>query len=102
MNKEKLSEQDICSKYILPAVIRSGWDLNSQIREQRTFTDGRIIVRGKTVVRGEQKRVDFILYYKDNFPLAIIEAKDNTFSLGDGMQQGLGYAEALDVVEKLS
>lgn len=97
MDKSKLSEQDVCSKYILPAVISAGWNLHSQIREQYTFTAGRIIVRGKTVSRGERKRVDFVLYYKDNFPLAIIEAKDNTFSLGDGMQQGLGYAEALDV-----
>jgi type I restriction enzyme R subunit len=97
MLKSKLSEQDICSKYILPAVINSGWDLHKQIREQFTFTSGRIIVRGKTIARGEKKRVDFILYQKNNFPLAIIEAKDNKHSLGAGMQQSLEYAEALDI-----
>ena len=92
-----LSEQDICSKYILPAVVGAGWDLERQIREQYGFTAGRITVRGKTVVRGEKKRVDFILYYRGHLPLAIIEAKDNNHSVGDGMQQALEYAEALDV-----
>lgn len=92
-----LSEQDICSKYILPAVIKSGWDLQRQIREQYSFTAGRITVRGKTVSRGEKKRVDFILSYRNHLPLVIIEAKDNNHSIGDGMQQALVYAEALDV-----
>ena len=91
------SEQDICSKYILPSVIASGWDLERQIREQYSFTAGQITVRGKTVIRGEKKRVDFILYHRGHLPLAIIEAKDNNHSVGDGMQQGLDYAEALDV-----
>ncbi|MBI5222361.1 MAG: DEAD/DEAH box helicase family protein [Candidatus Magasanikbacteria bacterium] len=97
MVMKNLSEQNICSKYILPAVVSAGWDLKRQIREQYGFTAGRITVRGKTVVRGEQKRVDFILYHRGNLPLAIIEAKDNNHSVGDGMQQALGYAEALDV-----
>jgi len=93
----KLSEQDICSKFILPAITAVGWDLQSQIREQYTFTAGRIIVSGKTVTRGERKRVDFVLYYKNNLPLAVIEAKDQNHSVGSGMQQALGYAEALDI-----
>lgn len=67
MDKKSLTEQDICSKYILPAIIKSGWDLKYQIREQVSFTAGKIIVRGKTVSRGEQKRVDIILYYKKQF-----------------------------------
>jgi len=92
-----LSEQDICSKYILPAVTNSGWDLQRQIREQYGFTAGRITVRGKTVSRGEKKRVDFILSYRNHLPLAIIEAKDNRHSVGDGIQQALVYAEALDI-----
>lgn len=96
-NKKSLSEQDICSKYILPAVIKAGWDLHKQIREQLTFTAGRIIVKGKFATRGEKKRVDFILYYKNNFPIAIIEAKDNNHSVGSGMQQALNYAETLDI-----
>lgn len=96
-SKKELSEQDICSKYILPALTNAGWDLQKQIREQYSFTAGRITVRGKTVFRGEQKRVDFVLYHRGHLPLALIEAKDNTHPVGAGMQQALGYAEALDV-----
>lgn len=97
MNKQELSEQDICSKFITPALVKAGWNLLHQIREQKTFTDGRVIVRGKTVRRGEKKRTDYILYYKSNLPLAVIEAKDNKHSVGSGMQQALGYAESLDI-----
>ena len=96
-NKKSLSERDICSKFITPAVTKSGWDLQTQIREEVSFTKGRIIVRGKIHTRGEQKRADYILYYKANIPLAVIEAKDNTNSVGAGMQQALNYAESLGV-----
>ena len=96
-SKKELSEQDICSKYILPALTGAGWDLQRQIREQYGFTAGRIIVRGKTVFRGEKKRADFVLYHRGHLPLAIIEAKDNKHSVGAGMQQALEYAEALDI-----
>lgn len=58
MNKKTLSERDICSKYIMPALTGAGWDLHSQIREEVSFTKGRIIVRGKLHSRGEQKRAD--------------------------------------------
>jgi type I restriction enzyme R subunit len=68
-----------------------------QIREEVGFTKGRIIVRGKLVTRGQAKRADYILYYKPNIPLALIEAKDNYHSVGDGMQQALGYAITLDI-----
>ena len=64
-----------------------------QIREEVSFTKGRIIVRGKLVTRGKAKRADYILYYKPNIPIALIEAKDNTHSVGDGMQQALDYAD---------
>lgn len=97
MDKKSLTEQDICSKYILPAVIASGWDFKYQIREQVSFTAGKIIVRGKTVSRGDKKRVDFILYHKNDLPIAIIEAKDNKHSVGAGMEQALNYAESLDI-----
>jgi type I restriction enzyme R subunit len=96
-NINNLTEQDICSKFILPTVTKAGWDLQTQIREQFSFTAGRIMVRGKTVVRGERKRVDFILFHKPNFPIALIEAKDQNHSVGSGMQQALDYAEALDI-----
>jgi type I restriction enzyme R subunit len=92
-----LSERDICTKRITPALVRAGWDLDSQIREEVSFTAGRIIVRGKLVTRGKAKRADYILYYKPNIPIAVIEAKDNTHSVGDGMQQALDYAETLEI-----
>jgi type I restriction enzyme R subunit len=97
MNKKELSEQDICTKFITPAIEESGWDKMKQLREQVSFTAGRIIVGGKTYKRGDAKRADYILYYKANFPIAVIEAKDNKHAIGDGMQQAIGYAETLDV-----
>jgi type I restriction enzyme R subunit len=93
----KLSERDICTKFITPAIQQAGWDIHTQVREEVSFTKGRIIVRGKLHSRGEQKRADYILYYKSNIPIAIIEAKDNAHSVGAGMQQALNYAETLEI-----
>jgi type I restriction enzyme R subunit len=97
MNKKDLSERDICSKFIGPAVAQAGWDPMLQVREEVSFTNGRIIVRGKLVTRGKAKRADYILYYKSNIPIAIIEVKDNNHSVGDGIQQALGYAATLKI-----
>lgn len=88
---------EVCTKFITPALKRAGWDVLTQIREEVSFTRGRIIVRGNLVARGKSKRVDYILYYKPNIPLAIIEAKDNQQAVGAGMQQGLEYAATLDI-----
>lgn len=97
MEKRSLSERDICSKFITPALQKSGWNLIDQVREEVSFTKGRIIVRGRLVTRGQSKRADYILYYKPNLPIALIEAKDNTHGPGDGMQQALDYAETLGI-----
>ena len=97
MNKKELSERDICTKFITPAIIKSGWDKDSQIREEVSFTAGKVIVRGKLVSRGKGKRADYILYYKNNIPIAVIEAKDNKYSVGAGIQQAIEYAETLDI-----
>ncbi len=97
MNKKELSERDVCTKYITPAIQKAGWDLHTQVREEVSFTKGRIVVRGKMVSRGEAKRADYILYYRPNLPIAIVEAKDNTKSKGDGMQQALEYGETLGI-----
>ena len=97
MDKRGLSERDICTKFILPAVKGAGWDEMVQVREEVYFTKGRIIVRGRLVTRGKAKKADFVLYYKPNIPIALIEAKDNNHSVGDGMQQGLDYAATLDI-----
>lgn len=97
MHKKDLSERDICTKFITPALRHAGWDEQLQIREEVSFTKGRIIVRGKLVSRGQGKRADYILYYRPNLPIAVIEAKDNGHGVGDGMQQALGYAVTLDI-----
>ena len=96
-NKKDLSERDICTKYINPALERAGWDMHKQVREEVSFTDGRIYVKGNLSVRGKRKRADYILYYKPNIPIAIIEAKENTYSIKSGIQQGLDYATILDI-----
>jgi len=97
MNKKDLSERDICTKFITPALKEAGWDIKKQVREEVSFTAGRIIVRGQLAARGNRKRADYILYYKPNIPLAIIEAKDNNHAIGAGMQQALDYAKVLDI-----
>lgn len=94
---KKLSERDICTKYITPNLVAAGWNIDTQIREEVGFTDGRIYVRGKMHARGEKKRADYILYYKPNIPIAVIEAKDNNHTVGSGIQQALGYARTLDI-----
>jgi type I restriction enzyme, R subunit len=97
MNKKSLSERDICTKFITPALEAAGWDRHSQMLEEVSFTDGKIYVRGKLTARGTQKRADYILYYKPGIPVAIIEAKDNKHSLRAGIQQALDYARILDI-----
>ncbi|WP_273207443.1 EcoAI/FtnUII family type I restriction enzme subunit R [Marinobacter subterrani] len=96
MDKKQLTERDICTKYINPALHKAGWDMHSQVREEVSFTAGRIIVRGRLHTRGKRRRADYVLSYKKNMPIAIIEAKDNNHSLGDGMQQALAYSDVLD------
>lgn len=97
MAADILSERDICTKRITPALVSSGWDIETQIREEVSFTKGRIIVRGKLVSRGKGKRADYILSIKPNIRLAVIEAKDNSHPVGAGIQQALDYAETLNL-----
>ena len=96
-SKKDLTERDIVTKYIIPALEKAGWDIHKQIREEVYFTEGRIYVKGNKTKRGKGKKADIILYYKPNIPVAVIEAKDNNHSLGSGMQQALGYSEILDI-----
>lgn len=97
MNKKLFSERDICTKYITPALENAGWDKIKQFREEVNFTDGRIIVQGKLSTRGKKKRADYILYYKPNIPIGIIEVKENNQNVGSGMQQALNYADILNL-----
>jgi len=97
INKLELSETDIISKFILPAIKSSGWDDMTQIREEVKLRDGKVIVRGQMAVRKTVKSADIVLYHKPNLPLAVIEAKANKHSIGKGMQQALDYAGLLEV-----
>lgn len=97
LNKKSLSERDICTKFITPAIEKAGWDKTTQFLEEVSFTDGKIYVRGKLHARGKAKRADYILYYKPNIPIAIIEAKDNKHEVGAGMQQALEYSDILEI-----
>jgi type I restriction enzyme, R subunit len=94
-NKKDLSERDICTKFIAPNLAKAGWDMHKQVREEVYFTDGRIYVKGNLSVRGKAKKADYILYYKPNIPVAIIEAKNNQHSVRAGIQQGLDYATSV-------
>ena len=102
MDKALLSERDICTKFITPAILQAGWEQH-QFREEVNLTDGRVVVRGKLASRiknpeakGGPKRADFVLYGRPDVPIATIEAKQAKFSVGHGMQQALAYAEMLD------
>ncbi len=97
LNKKDLSEADIKAKFITPAVLKAGWDELTQLGREIFFTDGRIYVKGKLTARGKRKFADYILFYKPNVPIAIIEAKDNKHTVQAGIQQALGYANTLDI-----
>ena len=101
LNKQKLTETDIRTKFIMPAIKNAGWDIHNQIREEYFFTDGRIIVKRNMTTRGKRKKVDYLLFYKPNLPIAIIEAKDNKHSIGDGIQQAIEYSEGLKDAKQL-
>lgn len=97
MDKKKLTERDICTKYILPALKKAGWDVMSQIREEVALRDGKVVVRGNVAARKTVKAADIVLYTKYSQPIAVIEAKANKFEIGKGMQQAMGYAKLLNV-----
>ncbi len=99
MNKKTLSERDICTQYITPAIAAAQWNTELQMREEVRLTDGRVVVRGQTGRRDKNsiRRADYVLYYKPGLPLAVVEAKDNNHSMRDGIQQALDYAAMLDV-----
>lgn len=93
----ELSEEDVRAKYIDPSIRNAGWNEDIQIRREVFFTDGKIIIQKNKTKRGKRKKADYVLSYKANLPLAIIEAKKNTFTIGHGIQQGIEYGEILDI-----
>lgn len=96
-DKKKLSEADIRTKYITPAIINAGWDPMTQMREEYAISKGRIVARGKTCKREAPLKADYILFYKPNKPIAVIEAKDSNHAMADGIQQALNYARMMDI-----
>ncbi|MCU8395169.1 DEAD/DEAH box helicase family protein [Vibrio vulnificus] len=96
-SKSQLSEADIISKFILPAIKENGWDDMNQIRQEVKLRDGKVVVRGQIAARKKVKSADIVLYHKPSMPLAVVEAKANKHEIGKGMQQGLDYASLLDV-----
>ena len=97
MDKKQLSERDICTKYITPALEKAGWNIATQVREELSLTNGRIVVRGQCHTRAPKKRADYVLFFKPNIPIAVIEVKNNNHGIADGIQQALGYANILEV-----
>ncbi|EJT1687326.1 DEAD/DEAH box helicase family protein, partial [Escherichia coli] len=92
-----LTEADIITKCVMPAILNAGWDNTTQIRQEVKLRDGKVIVRGKVAARRTVKSADIVLYHKPGIPLAVIEAKANKHEIGKGMQQGIEYARLLDV-----
>lgn len=97
INKKELSEMDIRTKFITPAITNAEWDSITQMREEYKVTNGRIIARGKSCKREAPLKADYVLFYKPNKPIAIVEAKDNKHTMADGMQQALQYASMMNV-----
>lgn len=89
-----LTEADTCRKYVLPKLYAAGWD-DDRINEQRTFTDGRIVVAGNRTIRRPQKRLDYLLRYRPDFSIAVVEAKPVYKNPADGLQQAKEYAKIL-------
>ena len=99
---ERLTEEDVKKRFIEPALTSKGWDFNrismeKQVYASIPFTDGKVIVKGKSAKRGTQKRADYLLHHHNNFPIAIIEAKDMEHTVDAGIQQAIDYATILDV-----
>lgn len=99
MNKQALSESDICDKFIRPAIEGAGWDGMSQIYREFPLRAGRVVVRGRQARRDQTTvlRADYALFFKPGIPLAVVEAKDNQHAVGAGMAQAINYASLLDV-----
>ena len=97
INKVEMSEADVRAKYIDPSLRKAGWNEEEQIRREKSFTDGRIIVKKNKTTRGKRKAADYILNYRPNYPIAIVEAKKNTLPIGEGMDQAKEYGEILDI-----
>jgi len=104
LDKKKLSEADICEKFITPAIQKAGWNTIEQIYREYTLRPGRVVVRGKHATRDRSSilRADYVLFFKANIPLVVVEAKDNNHAIGAGMAQAITYAGLLNVPFSIS
>ncbi|MBU1620494.1 MAG: DEAD/DEAH box helicase family protein [Gammaproteobacteria bacterium] len=102
--KKQLSEADIKAKFITPAIVKAGWDEMTQIRREVTLTPGPVVVRGNLSSRNKKKKkfADYVLQKEKGVPVAVVEAKENNYSISHGLQQALGYADILDVPSAFS
>ena len=92
-----MNEAETCREFVIPRLLAAGWK-DEQIREQVTFTDGRIVpLAGQRAIRRKQKRADYLLRYQRDFTLAVVEAKDYYHHPANGLQQAKQYAEMLGV-----
>ena len=91
-----MTEEEVKLNYITPAIENAGW-VKKQIRMEYSINAGKIVVRGNVAKRLPKKKADYVLFYKENLPLAVVEAKDNTHNIGDGMFQAQEYAKMLDI-----
>ncbi len=91
-----MTEEEVKLNYITPAIENAGW-LKKQIRMEYSINAGKIVVRGNIAKRLPKKKADYVLFYKENLPLAVVEAKDNNHNIGDGMFQAQEYADKLDI-----
>jgi len=97
MTMSPLTEADTCRRFITPALVEAGWDIHQQILEQRSFTDGRVIVAGTRTRRRPGKRADYVLRFRRDHSLAVVEAKAFDLPAGNGLQQAIDYAEILQL-----
>lgn len=91
-----MTEEEVKLNYITPAIENARW-AKKQIRMEYSINAGKIVVRGNVAKRLPKKKADYVLFYKENLPLAVVEAKDNNHNIGDGMFQAQEYADKLDV-----
>ncbi|MBQ6510350.1 type I restriction enzyme HsdR N-terminal domain-containing protein [Candidatus Saccharibacteria bacterium] len=99
-NKKELSEEDIKNRYITPALNSAGWnndEFRMELKVKTQFTDGKINLSGNRAHREKPKFADYVLYTETNYPIAVVEAKDNNHTAIYGLQQAMDYAVKLDI-----
>lgn len=97
ISKKEMTEEDIKLNFITPALLSKGWKDKITMETKVCFTDGKINLKGNVAVRGDAKKADYVLYMSKDYPIAIVEAKDNNHTISFGMQQAKTYAQMMDI-----